>query len=335
MPTKLTAHEEPISRIFSNEYVFKIPSYQRPYAWTIEHARELLDDLVDYMKARPGDIDEMPPYFLGSIVLIKNDNSPDSDVVDGQQRLTTLTLILSTIRMTVGEKNAADITQLLYEKGSQILGTQDRFRLSLRERDREFFKKYVQKERGLEELLEIVDLEADSQKNIQNNARLFSVSLQAMPEIERLRLAQFIVTRCYLVVVTTPDLNSAYRIFSVILRIESFQCSTRADLTSQPPTFSKQSLLEPCSIKKEKCTPRNGKTLRRTSVATRSTNSLATYEWFTEKPSRKGRFSRSLRSTLRKTWIRCTSSTECSRQWPRSMRKLVMSLTQVAKVPSG
>lgn len=216
MPTKLTAHEESISRIFSNEYVFKIPSYQRPYAWTTENARELLDDLVEYMSARPGEIEEMPPYFLGSIVLIKSDNLPDSDVVDGQQRLTTLTLLLSVIRTMVGDENAGDITHLLYEKGSQILGTHDRFRLSLRERDRDFFQKYVQKENGIEELLELVDAENDSQRNIRDNARLFNVQLQAKPEIERLRLAQFIVTRCYLVVVTTPDLNSAYRIFSVL-----------------------------------------------------------------------------------------------------------------------
>jgi uncharacterized protein with ParB-like and HNH nuclease domain len=37
-----------------------------------------------------------------------------------------------------------------------------------------------------------------------------------MSEAERLALAQFVVTRCYLVVVATPDLNSAYRIFSVL-----------------------------------------------------------------------------------------------------------------------
>ena len=36
MTTKLIAHEQPISRIFSNDYVFHIPPYQRPYAWTTE-----------------------------------------------------------------------------------------------------------------------------------------------------------------------------------------------------------------------------------------------------------------------------------------------------------
>ena len=215
MPTTLVAHEQPISRIFNNDYVFRIPPYQRPYAWTTEQARELLDDIGDFMKSRPGEVEEMPPYFMGSIVLIKNENLPDADVVDGQQRLTTLTLLLSAIRANVGS-NAADITQLIYEKGSQILGTQDRFRLSLRDRDREFFQKYVQREGGFAQLLDQIEVASDRQLNIRENARLFHARLTTLPETEQLRIAQFVVRRCYLVVVATPDLNSAYRIFSVL-----------------------------------------------------------------------------------------------------------------------
>jgi hypothetical protein len=216
MHTKLMAQEQPISRIFSNDYVFRIPPYQRPYAWTPEQARELLDDLVDFIGDRPVDVDDMPPYFLGSIVLIKPLNLPDADVVDGQQRLTTLTLLLSAIRANVGEGNATDITQLIYERGSQILGTQDRFRLSLRDRDLEFFQKYVQREGGFANLLNGIDVRTDSQRHIRDNARLFDKRLKNLSELERLKLAQFIVTRCYLVVVATPDLYSAYRIFSVL-----------------------------------------------------------------------------------------------------------------------
>ncbi|HKX10212.1 MAG TPA: DUF262 domain-containing protein [Stellaceae bacterium] len=216
MPAALIAHQQPISRVFSNDYVFSIPSYQRPYAWTTEQARDLFDDLVGFMSARPGEVEEMPPYFLGSIVLIKAENLPNADVVDGQQRLTTLTLLLSAIRANTASQNAADITQLIYEKGSQILGTQDRFRLSLRERDREFFQRYVQREDGISRLIALEGTLSDSQKNLRDNARLLDDKIKALPTSERPRLAQFVVTRCYLVVVATPDLDSAYRIFSVL-----------------------------------------------------------------------------------------------------------------------
>ena len=216
MPTTLVAHEQAISRIFSNDYVFTIPPFQRPYAWTAEEAEELFDDLLEFTNSKPGTVEEMPPYFLGSIVLIKSETTPDAQVIDGQQRLTTLTLLLSAIRANVAEKDASDITLLIYEKGSQILGTHDRFRLSLRERDKDFFQRYAQRENGFLQLLESAIAATDSQRNIQENARLFDKRLKAVDETDRLRLAQFIVTRCYLVVVATPDLNSAYRIFSVL-----------------------------------------------------------------------------------------------------------------------
>ena len=43
MAKTLVAHEQPIAKIFSDDYVFRIPGYQRPYAWTTEQAQELLD----------------------------------------------------------------------------------------------------------------------------------------------------------------------------------------------------------------------------------------------------------------------------------------------------
>ena len=216
MSSALIAHEQAISRIFSNDYVFRIPDYQRPYAWTTEQARDLFDDLTSFMEAAPGKVEDMPPYFLGSIVLIKSDTSPNADVVDGQQRLTTLTLLLSAIRAGVQTNGASDITQLLYEKGSQILGTQDRFRLTLRSRDQEFFQRYVQKEDGFAQLVELLEHASDSRRNLRANAILFKERLAGMSEVERLNLAQFIVTRCFLVTVATPDLDSAYRIFAVL-----------------------------------------------------------------------------------------------------------------------
>lgn len=56
----------------------------------------------------------------------------------------------------------------------------------------------------------------EAQTNLRSNARLFAERLNKLSEEKRLQLAQFIVTRCYLVVVATPDLDSAYRIFSVL-----------------------------------------------------------------------------------------------------------------------
>jgi hypothetical protein len=171
MPASLVAHQEPIARIFSDEYVFRIPSYQRPYAWGIDQAQDLFEDLVSFCQGTA--VENSPPYFLGSIVLIKTVSEPQADVVDGQQRLTTLTILLSAIRASVTGKSAEDITKLIYEEGSQILGTRDRFRLSLRERDRDFFQRYLQRREGFSQLLSLQDELSDSQRHIRENALFF------------------------------------------------------------------------------------------------------------------------------------------------------------------
>jgi uncharacterized protein with ParB-like and HNH nuclease domain len=215
MPQTLVAHEQPILKIFSDDYVFSIPDYQRPYSWTPEQAGELIDDLLGFMEANHGPVAEMPSYFLGSIVLIKGD-SPVSNVVDGQQRLTTLTLLLAAIRANVDVKLRSNITKRLYEEGDQLTGTADCFRLTLRERDAEFFQSYVQKETGFADLLKLETALTDSRKNLRDNARLFQARLAQLLENQRVELASFILQRCYIVVVASSDETSAFRIFAIL-----------------------------------------------------------------------------------------------------------------------
>lgn len=217
MSRTLVAHEQPLSKIFSDDFVFSIPGYQRPYAWTTEQAGELIDDLYSFMKSSGKALGDIPPYFLGSIVLIKQEALPPTTVVDGQQRLTTLTLLLSAIRAKVADGKARDgISKLIYEQGDIILNTDNHYRLTLRDKDKAFFREYVQHEDGIEKLIQLNDKLPDSQNNLRENARLLMNRLENISAEERLRLAQFIATRCYLVTVCTPDLDSAYRIFGVL-----------------------------------------------------------------------------------------------------------------------
>src|SRR5258708_1989163 len=208
--------ERTIRKIFSDDYVFSIPPYQRPYCWTIDEAGELLDDIMTCMNNNKESPDEVIPYFLGSIVLIKDDE-PNALIVDGQQRLTTLTILLATLRTLIKSEQARDLTTFLYEKGNTIAGTPDRYRLKLRDRDAKLFKTYIQAEDGIQKLQTLRQEElAESQKNIRDNALKFVEELQNLLEDQRIALSQFIINHCFLVIVSTSDLNSAYRIFSVL-----------------------------------------------------------------------------------------------------------------------
>lgn len=217
MTSTLSAKEQPLSKIFSDEYVFSIPGYQRPYSWGVDQAQELLDDLLGYMRAGDKALAEMAPYFLGSLVLIKREGSPEATVVDGQQRLTTLTLLLSCIRAVVTDQTVRDgITKRIYDQGDIVAATENHYRLTLRERDRQFFRDHVQHEGGIEPLTAGDAALSDSQTRLRANARHFLGVLRGLDPKLLLPLVQFIVTRCYLVAVATPDLDSAYRIFGVM-----------------------------------------------------------------------------------------------------------------------
>ncbi len=217
MTQTLTAKEQSLAKIFSDDYVFTIPGYQRPYAWGTEQAQELFDDLLTALKSAPEQLIDSAPYFLGSIVLIKGEVSAEATVVDGQQRLTTLTLLLSAIRATVQDGNVQNgITKRIYEHGDVVSDTQASYRLSLRERDRDFFRKYMQHEGGLKALAELNATLPDAQERLRANANTFMVALGKLEQPTLVRLVQFIITRCYLVTVATPDLDSAYRIFGVL-----------------------------------------------------------------------------------------------------------------------
>jgi len=221
MSTKIHGAEYPIDRIFCGDFVFSIPMYQRPYAWEVEQAEILLDDLLSFLGEGTEPIDEVNPYFLGSIVLIKSDGLPESEVVDGQQRLTTLTILLAALREVLPTDWRTQITECLYQKGNPTdinpKGRENRYRLTLRERDADFFKDYIQTEGGFEQLKTLQDaVLADSQRHIFENALALLTRLTRLDEEHQKRLTQFILYKCLLVVVSTPDMDSAYRIFSVL-----------------------------------------------------------------------------------------------------------------------
>jgi hypothetical protein len=216
---KIHGSEYPIRKIFSNDFNFKVPLYQRPYSWTTEQSGELLDDLVSFIGSDSSvSIDELSPYFLGSIVLIKEESQPEAEVVDGQQRLTTLTILLSALRQTITTPAyAGGMTDYLYQEGKPLEGTPNRYRLKLRERDAEFFRSHIQDAGQIAALKKLnAGQLSDSQQNIRANAMLYLEALGKMSEDQRVRLAQFVVKNCLLVVVSTPDLDSAYRIFSIL-----------------------------------------------------------------------------------------------------------------------
>ncbi len=209
----IDAHERTIGQIFSDAYAFEIPPYQRPYAWEVEQTRELLSDLLEAMDntSLSGGV-----YFLGSIVLIKAPNDPQSRVVDGQQRLTTLTILLSVLRdLTSDQEMRISRRNYVYQKANPDSGAQERYRLLLRQKDRTFFQNYVQKPDATNTPPDPKTLQ-ESAQHIAENARYLRDELEKLGEPRRDALMSFVIRYCYLVVVAVPTADAARRIFTVL-----------------------------------------------------------------------------------------------------------------------
>lgn len=211
----ISATEKPINKIFSEDFSFQIPSYQRPYSWKTEQAEQLLEDISGFA-LKDLAINDIPPYFVGSLVLIKKQTSTLAKVVDGQQRLTTFTILLSCLRFCIADPELkSELTYYIYERGSKTKGTVDSYRVTLRERDQEYFNRVVQKENGLNDL----DLNSeipDSQKRIRENAAALINKLNGRTQEELELLALYITQKCFMVIVATTEEESAFRIFTVL-----------------------------------------------------------------------------------------------------------------------
>lgn len=97
--SKLHVDQKSIESILSDKSSqYLIPEYQRPYEWNEEKCRTLWEDILEFAMPdnNPDNFDEKEEYFLGSIVTFKN-KEECLEVIDGQQRITTLLLLLRAI----------------------------------------------------------------------------------------------------------------------------------------------------------------------------------------------------------------------------------------------
>lgn len=98
-----------VAELLNGEYQFRIPSYQRGYRWGKREVEDLLDDLYTFVTKDAGSV-----YFLQPIVVLR---TPKGEwvVLDGQQRLTTILLILKRFALHLPEKDRVDFCKKQYK----------------------------------------------------------------------------------------------------------------------------------------------------------------------------------------------------------------------------
>ncbi|MFT2644002.1 DUF262 domain-containing protein [Helicobacter pylori] len=99
--------------VVGNDTYYQIPIYQRPYQWGKEQCEELLNDLFENYEDHGED-----DYFCGSLVFIQSDKDNKTDIVDGQQRLSTFILLAKVLATLYSERLDSIIQEYLQESWS-------------------------------------------------------------------------------------------------------------------------------------------------------------------------------------------------------------------------
>ncbi len=237
MGKQIEAKEQLLSDILLSDSGYDIPWYQRPYAWEEEHVTDLFDDLYRAYKSmtREG-------YFLGSIVLTDEQGNTAKSIIDGQQRLTTLTILFACIAYHV-KKNETDdkkddkkdtyeklLMRYIINPGDETRDVDPKPRLSIRARDRVYFEGYVHDLKFDEWLMtdskqpekpkrKSKKIKLDPQKLIKNNTITILKRIESHfnKDISALKMfVKFLTNECSLVVISTPNKETASRVFSVM-----------------------------------------------------------------------------------------------------------------------
>ena len=201
---------------------FRIPEYQRPYVWGKDQVTELLDDV---MQAKKSNQDSQ--YFLGSLVLKKNlkENGAtkyeEYDLLDGQQRLTTLFLITAVIRDLSDDKDLKETcAQAIFQKENKYSSTPERLRIvfDIRDQVKEFINEFIKEEGGTAK-------EAELKLKILNNDEDISISnmSKAILNIREYFNANsledfflYLSLNVLMIYVSADELEDAFRLFTVM-----------------------------------------------------------------------------------------------------------------------
>lgn len=219
--SKLNIDQKTIMGLFSDSRAdFLIPDYQRPYAWGELECQTLWDDIFTF--AIPDEdftkFDKNDEYFLGPIVTFKNDQGK-MEVIDGQQRLTTLMLLLRAFYAkfsNMKDKNSLatkkNIEECIWKTNEFDEPNMDSLKID----------SVVATDNDKDEFLKILKsgiVEKEQKSNYANNYRFFQMKISEFLDKYPIYFAYLptrILKNCILLPIEAESQDTALRIFSTL-----------------------------------------------------------------------------------------------------------------------
>ena len=219
-----------VKDIFSNLW-FRVPEYQRPYVWGDDQIDDLLDDLAFALGEKPEQ-----DYFLGSFVYqLKRAGSAagqvfdENDLLDGQQRMTTLFMLFACIRDLSSDPDLREACQAsIYQKGNKFHGVPERTRLAfaIRPEVQDFVDNYLKVVDGTnkeDDLLALKNKSSDPSMRNMANAVLKMRQVLNKLVVESAESGfnlsdfySFICQKVLMIYVSTENLDDAFRLFTIL-----------------------------------------------------------------------------------------------------------------------
>ncbi len=221
MPSGFNSETISLGQLLADPFTFRIPDYQRPYSWTTKEAEQLLDDL--YLELDAASLEEPEAgYFLGAVLLMEHEVSAVTDgstsrvydIVDGQQRLVTITILLAVIRDLIAEEGGS-AEELSHPRLWTRSDVGEIPRIILRGRDGEFLRAHVQQP-GASSTMPTDDDLTIGETQILSVREHLAEALFGQSVDDLTRLARYLIDACFFAVITTRTVDRAHRIFSVL-----------------------------------------------------------------------------------------------------------------------
>ncbi|WP_231363320.1 DUF262 domain-containing protein [Escherichia coli] len=201
----MEAKECKVQDILTENKKFIIPSYQRPYSWTVDNAEQLIDDIYKSSQSEENE------YFIGSMICI-NKGQNQYEVVDGQQRLTTLSIIVSELKKIIPIQGIKDDLQKRVLPIDVYSDETDEPRLIVRKKEYDLYKYYIQQDSKDYK----PEKPSDTELVFISNAETIRDYLLRLSVDELKLLAKYILQNVYIVFVQTDDFASSFRLFNVL-----------------------------------------------------------------------------------------------------------------------
>jgi len=223
MSQKIESEKMFVKEVFTNWY--RIPEYQRPYVWETDQVIELLDDVYQAYQSNPDS-----EYFLGSMVLQKKEKKEkdttyyEYDLLDGQQRLTTLFLITAIVRDLTPPTNQARVkvcTDAIFQMEVPDYNIPERIRIlfDIRKCVKEFVDEYVKTGGGTQEIDKLIKLTQDKDVDIsiRNMANAMLTINQYFSNGHSIDgFFKYLSSNVLMIYVAAEELEDAFHLFTVM-----------------------------------------------------------------------------------------------------------------------